>query len=172
MKFKLKGGQHEDGNKKTYKSGDIVESPLELDKLFRGKFTRIPSAEDFDQPSKDSENTKPNIPIPPADGTDKEDTISESVPSEDIKEDGENKDNKNDKEEDNEDKKDLSDNVTKYGKDVTADFPKAVALEIKIYVRAAWHIVVDGETNEVLNERKLRANQIDDFLIQYEPQKS
>ena len=40
MRFELIGGNHEEGGK-SYKKGDIIDSPNNLISMFRGKFKRV-----------------------------------------------------------------------------------------------------------------------------------
>ncbi len=143
MLFRLKGGNHVEDDV-TYKSGDIIDSPRDLVAMFRGKFER---AFDKELEAKSTKGTKdktvPSKPaIPPVSEADGKADKTKPEASPIIKE-GE------------------------YGRDVTAEFPTAEELDVMVFEKSKWYTVVDNEDNKVLNEKKLRAKEVQPFLDSY-----
>ena len=125
----------------TYKSGDTVETSLDLVAMFPSKFERNYEAEKRAE-AKTGKKTKKSKPdIPEGTGKGKED-----------------------------DNKDDDDNVTaesEYGEDITAEYPTAEKVQVKVYVKDNWCTVVDDADGEVLNEKKLRKKEVEEFIGQY-----
>jgi len=54
-----------------------------------------------------------------------------------------------------------------HGEDITSEFPTAEEVEVKVYVKDNWCMVIDAADGEVLNEKKLRRKEVEEFLAQY-----
>ena len=152
MKFRLKekAGGHVEGNKQ-YEAGDIIETDRDLIARFKGKFEKVheDDLEDTGAPLQ----TKPNIPSPKAKrGKGSKDKSSQSPSDSDVE-----ITNLNDIEE------------SEHGVEVTSNFPTAKKVKVQVWEKDGWYMVTDPEDdNEVLNEKKLRENQIEEFVHQYE----
>ena len=154
--FKLKersGGHkvasHVDENGREVKPGDVIESSSDLEKLFRNKFERMPETVQGPIP-------KPSIPIP--------------LPGQSIEDKGGVDADTSQTPPDSPDSKDKDEEKTEgeYGKDVSALFPVAGEVEMKVFEKNHWYTVVDTEDGEVMNEKKkLRKEEVTGFLEQY-----
>lgn len=170
MKFKLEGtkkrkfGGHSQGGR-SYETGDIVESDSDLCLRFPGKFERVDekissSTGEVDTAAK--VQRKPNIPVRNTLAPVKTQEQEEPEELEEV-EDNTEKDESNDE-------KVTEEEVTphpEFGEDITKDFPEAAASRLKIYINKAWCQVVDDDNGSVLNDKKLRRNEIEDFIKQY-----
>ena len=160
MKFriKLKCGSHTQDGKK-YIAGDTIESNVDLAKIFPFKFVKIEGIAPVNE-----DVAPPDIPMLQEEG--KEDSASKSLepsfpevetqqsnatiplPSETKEE-------------------EIKEEESEYGKDVTAKFPSASKVKLKVYVKSNWYSVVDPDDGEVLNEKKLRKRAVTEFLKDY-----
>jgi len=159
MKFRLKKrvGSHIQ-NGKRYKSGDVVESEIDLCKIFVGKFERAHEEELEDTGKMDTSIRKPQIPlpnsVPPPEDKGGDNTLSKplssmaSVPDEAIEEEEEVEE-------------------SEHGKDITDEYPTAKEIAVKVYEKASWCVVVDNDDGEVLTVKKLRRKDVEDFLNEY-----
>lgn len=148
--FVLKSGSYVDLACKKYKKGDTIVTSINLAKKFRNKFELI--SEDFIKPEKE-----PKIPEPAAINSEEqelEDTASNPVsPIRNI----------NPKTE----KKAKKVKVSEHGENVTSEFPIAKDVELQVFVKKNWYVVVDPETGEVENDKKLRKDAVNSFLEEY-----
>ena len=177
MHFRLKGGEHVEGNK-TYKKGDIVPSMTDLVARFKGKFERIFSQEQLEGIA--AASSQPTIPEPKTEV--EEDKTSTSVSSEEVEE-VEEVDEIDDLEEEEEEEEveevdeidDLEEEEEEeevapgYGQDVTEEFPKAKKAGYRVHEPSkAWFDVIDPDADDpadaVMNESKLRRKDVDSFL--------
>jgi len=147
MKFRLKPkcGNHVEsdskGNPITYVSGDIVESNTDLAKKFPSKFVRV---QEFEVDTKGESAPAPTIPLP-------EDVVTKKNPQILEKE-------KLEKEKLEE----------QYGEDVSDSFPTAKKVNLKVFEKGNWYIVLDpDDDNTILTEKKLRKSKVEDFLQEY-----
>ena len=138
MLFKVKNGEHRGRDKKVYKKGDIIESKADLRRIFRGKFREVHGK----GPSSPEDVEKPKIPGPADEGG--EDKEVASPP-----------------------KSDTTEKPSEYGVKVTSEFPTAKKVKLDVYRKAFWHVVVDPENGNVLNDKKLRKKDVEPFLAQY-----
>ena len=156
MKFRIKPkcGSHSYKGK-TYVSGDVIETNVDLAKIFPFKFVKIEGTTPVNE-----DVAPPDIPMLQEEG--KEDSAGKSLepsfpevearqsnatiplPPEDETEDS-----------------------SEHGKDVTSKFPSALKVNLKVYVKANWYSVVDPDDGEVLNEKKLRKKAVTKFLKDY-----
>ena len=60
--------------------------------------------------------------------------------------------------------------TSEYGVDVTKDFPTAAEVNLQVFEKSKWFTVVDPDNGEVLNEKKLRRNKVENFLADYLPE--
>ena len=148
MKFRLKPkcGDHlarnEQGEMITYKSGDVVESDRDLVAMFPRKFELVGGMT----------TAAGNVSIPDIPIKDKgKGGISGSSPE------------PLSFEKEEEKKKEKS----KYGVDVTDEFPTAAKVKLTIFKKGSWFVVIDPGDGEVLNVKKLRKAEIEDFLGEY-----
>jgi len=150
---------------------DIVESDQDLCKVFCNKFKRL-YQEEIDEARLPD---KPDIPKPEltnsppsrrvtAKGEGEDDSLPGSSPkpeSEENEEEG--------VDEDFEDDTPTKDETTtEHGIDVTSEFPTAAKVDLKVFKKGQWHTVIDPDDGTVLNEKKMRADKVDDFLQQYQ----
>ncbi len=146
MLFKLiGGGEHvEDGV--SYKTGDVIESELDLVTQFRGKFEKVYQQDlpDGFSLKKKTVPTEPNIPVkggedgdPDTDTAKEEEGGSTSTPP------------------------------SPAGKiDVTDQFSAAQDLGVSVFRKGTWYEVIDN--GEVLNaKKKLRKNQVTKFIREF-----
>lgn len=163
FRLKKKCGDHaQDG--KIYKSGDIVETDIDLCALFRNKFERAYEQELKDTGKEDTTAKKPNIPSPLGkDDEVVEEIISDSLPKDEV----ETEEAVSDflLEDDEPDKN--AEDETEHGKDVTSEFPTAVKLRLKVFEKSKWYVVVDVSDGSVLNVKKLREKEVQSFIEQY-----
>ena len=150
MLFRLKGGKHiQDGKK--YKKGDIIDTFIDLAKIFRGKFEKV--SKEFVEEARASITTNPEIPLSVED-----DAVVEPVkeqPESDFAE---------------EESETLEEDAeVDYGKEITSEFPTAAEIEVKVYAKSNWCTVIDTRDNEVLNTKKLRKKNVEEFLQSYLP---
>jgi len=147
FKLKQKVGLHRQ-NGRIFGPGDVVESNEDLTKKFRGKFNEVKGEELSPGVDDKFKRRKPPIPVPPVPMVPVEEAKSkakEKTAVEKINVDPE------------------------LGKDITADFPEAKEIGLKVFVNPhKWCQVVDANNdNKILNEKKLRKKDVDDFLHQY-----
>jgi len=141
MLFKLKRGSHLDAKGKVYKKGATIESSRDLVKIFgKVKFERDHAAEQ--RTGVPVIDKKPAIPSPVV-KTEKSKKVEEPKNTDTVKE------------------------SSKYGKDVTSNFPTADDVEVDVFEKAKWYTVIDRADGEVLNTKKLRKKSVEPFLEQY-----
>lgn len=139
-------GPHRIGNKKYY-AGDVLESSMPLDKLFRGKFVRVADSNvSVSKPeivklpklnrSRVGERIEKTEAVAVAGGEEK--ATESSPPSLPVKEDS------------------VAPAKSEHGVDVTDEFPDAELAAMKIYhsIKTDSYIVVDGKSDEVLKRSK------------------
>ncbi len=155
MKYQLKEkdqagnkiGPHRIGNKK-YHAGDILQSDMPLDKLFRGKFERVADAnarvsqpEIVKLPKLSMRNNAAAEAVVDASGVDAESVHPTTLPvvENPIKEEGNVK--------------------SQHGADVTEDFPNAELTGMKVFHDVGKDVfkVVDPGSDEVLKRAKTEA---------------
>lgn len=148
LKFLLKPkcGDHvePDANGKPvkYVAGDVVPSKIDLVRTFPEKFELVEGQE----VSKGEKLNTPSIPLP--NEVKREITNVESETPEPIESE--------------------TPSESEYGQDVSDEFPTASEVNLKVFEKSKWYTVIDPEEdNEVLNEKKLRKNAVEDFLAQY-----
>ena len=143
-KYQLIGGQHEQFGK-TYKKGDVIDTPIDLCKLFRGKFQRViteggsPVAVQLVQP----QGKAPASPEkPPAPSTPKEDgapKTSEKAGS------GATKDVR--------------------GRNATEHFPQAVDDDFAVFKKNRVYFVYDVDDPDIaLNKDGLKKAEVGPFI--------
>lgn len=141
FRLKARCGDHVEDNV-TYVAGDKVMSNRNLEKLFKNKFERIHPEDDFD-----FAKAGPNIPSPR--------TVLDKDKGEEDQKSSSSKSGK-------------YKNSTKFGRNITLSFPKAIAAELSVYEKDHWCQVVDRNTEdgkpEVVSEKKLREKEVDSFL--------
>ena len=142
-----KTGVHRVGNEK-YHAGDVIESDQPLDVLFRNKFERVPDSTKVSEPEIVRTVRTPNIPNPV-----KEKEVDE-VDSSDKNEESTSTSNPTSKKENT------------YGKDVTADYPAASTLGLKVFHSAKYKIftIVDDEDGEFVVKTSKSKKNISRFL--------
>ncbi len=155
MFFRVMGGSHVQDGKK-YKKGDLVETSLDLCSMFRGKFKRVYKEELAELKDQGVEyvgaDNKPDIPKPEdvkpveTSTSEKTETKQDTSTQEPVKP------------------------TSEHGKDVTSEFPTADKAGLLVFEKSKWYTVVDKADNQVLNEKKLRKAEVEDFVEQYEPQ--
>lgn len=158
MQFELlkEAGSHIHTDGKTYKAGDVIESNVNLENMFRGKFKKV-----YEAPKIKSKVKQPDIPK-------KKPIISTPTKGK-----GEGKKAKatppaNEPPPEPEVSKPITEHkYSEYGADVSAEFPLAERVELVICEQAHWYTVIDPEDNEVMNKTKLRKDAVNDFLEQY-----
>lgn len=125
------------GNRKTYKAGNVVPSEDDLVAKFPMKFELVQG-----QTEDDNEIASvPNIPEPIKSKKTKT-TVAKSntqKSSKVIK--------------------------SKYGEDVTEQFPLAKELDLQVFEKSKWFTVVDDDVE--VNDKKLRRKEVDSFLEDY-----
>jgi len=135
------------GNRTTYKALDRVSSDEDLVEKWPGKFTLLSAAEVGPIPkapkiSGGKKNKKTTSEVEyNRDGTiytDMEDPIVKKTPVE-----------------------------NKHGVDVSEEFPTAAKVDLQVFEKSKWFVVVDPENDEVLNEKKLRKDKVEPFLAEY-----
>ena len=129
---------HKKGNRITYKAGDKVPSDEDLVAKYPNKFELVSG--------QSSEGgvavaTAPDIPVPRKVKGKGKSSKSQS-PDEMSKE-------------------------SEHGVDVTEDFPTAAKVELKVFEKSKWFTVIDPDNGEVLSEKKLRKDKVEDFLADY-----
>jgi len=127
------------GFRKTYKAGDMIISDDDLVEKWPSKFVLVSDKR------RKSVATAPNIPVP---STKKKKKVSEKKIQEDMEE--------------------PIISESEHGIDVTAEFPTASKVDLKVFEKSKWYTVVDPDNNEVLNEKKLRQAKVESFLAEYE----
>jgi hypothetical protein len=154
VKFKLteqdgqgnKTGVHRIGAER-YHAGDIIESDIPLDDLFRNKFERVPDNTPASKPEMVNvvgKVVQPPIPEPKKE-TDAEEGAGKSknnpAPSEDSKE-------------------------SPHGEDVTSDFPNAKVLHLTVYYSEDKdkYTVVDNEDDGFVVKRTKSVTNLNKFL--------
>jgi hypothetical protein len=150
MIFKVKGGTHEQ-NGKSYKKGDFVDTELPLTEMFRGKFERQFDQETLKDTGVVSKISKPNITPPPLGGSK---AVTAELPSKE-----------------KEAVLDIKDETfveeypeSLYGTDVTDKYPTAEEVHVKVFEKSKWCVIVDPIDERVLNDKKLRGKDVEDFL--------
>lgn len=143
--LKPKCGNHigppdKEGNRTTYKSGDRVSSDDDLVARYPSKFELAPG-----QSQEGRVATAPDIPTPSKSTIKSKSKKSEisNIPEPEKSE---------------------------YGIDVTEEFPTASKVELKVFEKSRWFTVVDPDNNEVLNDKKLRRDKVEGFLVGYLPE--
>jgi len=149
FRFKLIGGNHvEDG--KMYSRGSEVLTRHDLVGMFPTKFVLLETLpDDFEEEVEILDH--PYIPMPK-----KEKGVSIPEAPLDLQSD-----------EDDEFKSDVI--STDYGQDVSADYPKALENDLKVFrnIAAKGYYVVKSESNEVLNVKAIRKTEVQPFLDEY-----
>jgi hypothetical protein len=186
MKFKLRkekgrvAGRHiekdpETGKDVYYKPGDIIDSERELDKIFRGKFEKVPTAEDFTQTEpniidkrfKNDEEEKEALQARLNELNADDDNDEDDTPAEDDNDGG-----SNDSKDDDDDNDDGKDDDNEYGKDVSDEFPTAAKVDLKVFTKNnTWFNIIDPDaedgTDPKENEKGLHRKDVQEFLEQY-----
>ena len=139
FRLKKKVGNHEDNNGKIYRSGEYIESASDLTKQFKGKFEKIQDPDTIARITKEA-NKKVHTSSKPDIKKPKAKNKKKSKPSV----------------------------HPEYGTDVSKDFPISKELGLKIYEKNKWFNIIDPETEEVLNGKKLRAKKVKSFLEKYQ----
>jgi len=147
MKFQLlekdgtdKVGSHRIGSV-VYRAGDIVESNVRLDQIFRNKFVKVDDAtpvstgEEVNRPGVH----RPNIPKPAAVMVKGAGERDASAPAVSVKS-----------------AKASQSQKSKHGADVTDEFPDAELASLKVYhdVKEDRYVVVEPQSDEVLKKAK------------------
>ena len=117
-----------------YAQGDKIESKNPLDKLFRNKFKRI-DGELGDVPETPDIPT-PNIPTPDRDG----EVETKTSPSKSGKK------------------------KNPHGERVRNVFKRTKANGVRVYVKSGWYTVTDKSDNSALNDKKLREDDVQEFI--------
>ncbi len=140
------GPPDEEGNRTTYKSGDKVPSDEDLVTKWPGKFELVGRYKEEDTPD------APDFPSK----SEKKSKSKKATKKEDIK----TKSSKSPQK---------IPVVSKYGVDVTEDFPTAAKVKLQVFEKLKWFTVIDPDNGEVLNEKKLRKRNVESFLEEYVP---
>lgn len=145
--FEVLAGSHIEGSKE-YNKGETVPCGRDLVAIFGdNKFKEVfPVAAPVEAPKK-------NDTQPPADTGAKSDAKSDDAPEGGDK-----------------GKLDHPDDTgrSELGENVTKSFPKAVEADLQVFKKGVWHYVVDpADPAEALNEKALKADQVDGFLAKY-----
>jgi len=158
MQFKLKKGvgvhTHTDG--KTYEAEEIIESDVNLENAFRGKFEKVYEPPEIKKkiPQPTIAKKKPIISTPAkGKGEDKVAPHTKSSPKPAVTE------------------PKTEHKYSEYGKDISAEFPLAEVVQLVVCERAHWCTVIDPEDDEVMNPTKLRKKDVPKFLEQYKDPK-
>lgn len=123
---------------KVYKKGDRIETDVPLDKLFRGgKFVRINVDGSEDIPELPDIPRSPDIPKPDVDEADKK--IKSSLSKSGKK-------------------------GNPYGKRVRNVFKRTKRHGVKVYVKKGWYSIVDKIDGGILNDVKLREDDVQAFI--------
>ena len=137
------------GNRTTYKALDRIQSDEDLEIKWPGRFTLISASDELPV------SKAPKIPVGKKVKKDKKTT-----PEVEYNKDGTIY-------------KDMEDPVIKtsveseHGTDVSKDFPTAAKVELQVFEKSKWFTVVDPDNGEVLNDKKLRRKNVEDFLADY-----
>lgn len=146
--YKLKGGQHNHSDGKTYKKGDLVESEANLAEIFTNKFERIYETEEapsvgtsFPSVKVSSAKSKVTIVDLPAD--------SKEEDEEEFKEEDEEKE------------------IVDRGKEVTKNFPVAVDQDLKVFKKGRLYFVYDMDPAVPITEEGLTKAKVKKFIEDY-----
>lgn len=141
MRFLLLEGIHKDGEE-SYKKGDIVRSQRQLDTIFRGKFQQVAESglpietEIGDSLPKLTSEEAQWLGASPDVDTSKVDTTEKESPD-----------------------------FAEYGKDVTdKSFPEAAKAGMRIFRKKSFYTVIDTDDNSVMNSKKLKREQLEEFI--------
>ena len=145
MFFKVKKGIHKEDDV-VYKQGEVVESNLNLDVVFRNKFEKLP---DNTPTAKTAQS--PELPKPEEDkGVAPTKAAPES--SDDL---DDTKIDDGDGVEDLDDDEPVVIDTKKYGAEVTKKYPKAEEKRVRIFKKGTSYNVFDADDGEKLNVKKL-----------------
>ena len=152
----IAGGKHVEDNGKEYQKGDVIKTTHDLVKLFPNKFELI-----SEDPSVDVGS--PDIPLPKKNkgkgkiAKDGEDVDSSSSPSK-------KKSEKKTK------KIRTPKSPSPHGKRVNKRFSGAREIGVQVFVKDNWYVVTDKSDGELLTDKKLRKNQVQELLDEIQAQ--
>ena len=153
MLYRLKGGNHNHSDGKTYKNGDIIDTDVDLAKKFPHKFEPIHDELEASEgtPFPSISITRPKSKVTVVDMPTEEET-KEDTPVADVEaETGEKK---------------AGEKVDR-GKDVTKKFPSAVENELKVFEKGRKFFIYDLDPNAPLNEKGLTKAKAVKFIQEY-----
>jgi hypothetical protein len=145
-RLKKDAGQHTQGGK-TYNSGDVVETEMNLIEKFAGKFELL-----HEEDSQDTGVTVPSIMTPAGEGEDDAKASSEPSPGKSSK------------------KKSKKTAPTKSTPvEVTSEYPDAVDIGVQVFKKSKsngdWFFVTDPDDNDAqMHEKLLREKDVTPFI--------
>ena len=148
--YKLKGGQHNHSDGKTYKKGDLVESEADLTKIFTNKFEKVYETEEEASPGVSfpavkvaQAKSKVTVVDLPVDSKEEEEKELEEVEEK------------------------IEEKPEKRGKEVTKNFSEAVEQDLKVFKKGRQYFVYDMDPAVPLNEKGLNKGQVKKFITDY-----
>ena len=159
MLFEVKSGTHKEGSR-VYTKGQIVESDIDLSKIFRNKFIKKETVVLIDE-----QKTSPTLPGAEDSLKGIEDVKKASSKSPKSKSKVDEVEDEEIEEEEVEEEEEEFD-FAQYGKDVTAKFSEAEKKHCKVYYKNKKYMVIDETDGEPLNNKGLAGNKVNSFLKQ------